>query len=159
MSLSPRSIFLMVPVLGILIVGCGNWCNDCDEPMPLYRYVNTSNYTLIMSPPSQIQRDTLFIPNADSAEVGQSWLERSEFEHYKYVLRFRSLPESCLVFQGKIKNPILDIRWGNYNVDSARSTERRPIYRMVIGADHLQAASPCKVPRSTSVKIPFSTPL
>lgn len=143
MKLFPRLFFLAAPFFGIIIIGCGNWCDDCTEPDVWYRYVNQSNYELEMQPPEQIRKDTLRIPPGDSIEVMYQWLERSEFDNYKYVLHFRSLPESCLVFQGKIKDPTLDIRLGNYTRVDANSSNQKIVDRMVIGADHLQAASPC----------------
>jgi hypothetical protein len=138
-----KSISRGVPVLGILLAACGNWCNDCDEPKIFYRYVNGTDYELVIRPSEQLRADTLIISEGDSVEVKESWLQSSEYEENRYELRFRSQPESCLVFQGKIQNRALDIRVGNYQLDSAKSMGAEKVYRLVIGADHLRASSPC----------------
>lgn len=130
----------------MLLTACGNWCNDCDEPRIFYRYVNVTNYELVIQPSEQMHVDTLTIPEGDSVEVRESWRKTSEYDEYKYVLRFRSLPESCLVFQGKVQDRALDIRVDNYKLDSASSSDSRKVYRLVIGAVHLRAASPCLIP-------------
>lgn len=144
MSCSTKPVSLAVSLLGLAFSGCGNWCNDCNEPRISYRYINQSGYGLVMEPPVQLKTVTLNIPEGDSAQVNQSWLERSEFEGFKYVLRFRSQPESCLVFQGKVQNHALDIRWGGYEIDSTESSAAITVYRMAIGSDHLGASSPCQ---------------